>query len=198
MAHAPARTVSTAVVPSRSRGTRSVVSPAVWRAGSVKSFRAGRVHGEVRQPTLFDGSASRGRDGGWAPRPRGEPMIDPKCEPQGGGGLGEASPRRAYDSRREGRMERERGRRPLFELDEAPQAAKIKVIGLGGGGSNAGSRMMAAEFTGGEFIVANTDVQALYASPAPVKLQIAAKLTQGRGAGANPRIGRTAAQGGPG
>src|SRR3989442_15523210 len=99
MAHAPARTVSTAVVPSRSRGTRSVVSPAVWRAGSVKSFRAGRVHREVRQPTLFDGSASRGRDGGWAPRPRGEPMIDPKCEPQGGGGPGEAPPGRAYDPR---------------------------------------------------------------------------------------------------
>src|SRR2546425_11345607 len=143
MAHAPARTVSTAVVPSRSRGPRSVVSPAVGRAGSVKSFRAGRVHREVRQPTLFDGSASRGRDGGWAPRPRGEPMIDPKCEPQGGGGLGEASPRRAYDPRRcepqgggglgpapprraydprrGGRVERERGRRPLVELDEAPQ-----------------------------------------------------------------------------
>src|SRR5438034_825708 len=65
-------------------------------------------------------------------------------------------------------MERDRTRRPLFELDEVPQAAKIKVIGLGGGGSNAVSRMMAAEFTGVEFIVANTDVQALYASPALV------------------------------
>src|SRR2546425_10397475 len=144
MARAPAGTVPPAVAPPRRRGTPSVVSPAVGRAGSVKSFRAGRVHREVRQPTLFDGSASRGRDGGWAPRPRGEPMIDPKCEPQGGGGLGEASPRRAYDPRREGRGERGRGRRPLVELDEAPQAAKIKVIGLGGGGSNAGSRMIAA------------------------------------------------------
>src|SRR2546430_1145867 len=91
-------------------------------------------------------------------------------------------------------MERDRTRRPLFELDEVPQAAKIKVIGLGGGGSNAVSRMMAAEFTGVEFIVANTDVQALYASPAPVKLQIGAKLTQGLGAGSNPDIGRQAAQ----
>src|SRR5213596_3801663 len=91
-------------------------------------------------------------------------------------------------------MERDRTRRPLFELDEVPQAAKIKVIGLGGGGSNAVSRMMAAEFTGVEFIVANTDVQALYASPAPVKLQLGAKLTQGLGAGSNPDIGRQAAQ----
>src|SRR5437667_8997289 len=59
-------------------------------------------------------------------------------------------------------MEMDRTRRPLFELDEVPQAAKIKVIGLGGGGSNAVSRMMAAEVTGVEFIVANTDVQALH------------------------------------
>src|SRR3989442_15819987 len=94
-------------------------------------------------------------------------------------------------------MERDRTRRPLFELDEVPQAAKIKVIGLGGGGSNAGSRVVAAEFTGGEFIVANTDVQALYASPAPVKLQIGAKLPQGLGAGSNPASGPHAARGGP-
>ncbi|HXG16216.1 MAG TPA: cell division protein FtsZ [Calidithermus sp.] len=90
-------------------------------------------------------------------------------------------------------MERDRGRRPLFELDEAPQAAKIKVIGLGGGGSNAVSRMMASSFTGVEFIVANTDAQALRASPAPVKVQLGAKLTQGLGAGSNPEIGRDAA-----
>src|SRR2546427_7747020 len=96
--------------------------------------------------------------------------------------------------RKEDLMERDRTRRPLFELDEVPQAAKIKVIGLGGGGSNAVSRMMAAQFTGVEFIVANTDVQALYASPAPVKLQIGAKLTQGLGAGSNPDIGRQAAE----
>ncbi|MBI4247089.1 MAG: hypothetical protein HY614_07860, partial [Candidatus Rokubacteria bacterium] len=50
-------------------------------------------------------------------------------------------------------MEKERGRRPLFELDEVPQAAKIRVIGLGGGGSNAVSRMITAQFTGVEFIV---------------------------------------------
>src|SRR5438128_12071429 len=105
------------------------------------------------------------------------------------GGSGLADPGTEEDV-----MGRDRTRRPLFELDEVPQAAKIKVIGLGGGGSNAVSRMMAAEFTGVEFIVANTDVQALYASPAPVKLQIGAKLTQGLGAGSNPDIGRQAAQ----
>jgi cell division protein FtsZ len=90
-------------------------------------------------------------------------------------------------------MEKERGRRPLFELEETPQAAKIKVIGLGGGGSNAVSRMINAQFTGVDFIVANTDSQALRASPAPIKLHLGAKLTQGLGAGSNPAIGRDAA-----
>jgi cell division protein FtsZ len=90
-------------------------------------------------------------------------------------------------------MEKERSRRPLFELDESPQAAKIKVIGLGGGGSNAVSRMIAAQFTGVDFIVANTDNQALRASPATVKIQLGAKLTQGLGAGSNPQVGRDAA-----
>ncbi|MBI3634714.1 MAG: cell division protein FtsZ, partial [Candidatus Rokubacteria bacterium] len=91
-------------------------------------------------------------------------------------------------------MDKERGKRsPLFELDEAPLAAKIKVIGLGGGGSNAISRMIAAQFSGVEFIVANTDNQALRASPAPIKIQLGVKLTQGLGAGANPEVGRNAA-----
>src|SRR5687768_5895400 len=90
-------------------------------------------------------------------------------------------------------MEKDRARRPLFELDQVPQAAKIKVIGLGGGGGNAVSRMMAAQFTGVDFIVANTDVQALRASPAPVKFQLDSKLTQGLGAGSNPEVGRNAA-----
>src|SRR6266704_2751421 len=96
--------------------------------------------------------------------------------------------------RKEDLMERDRTRRPLFELDEVPQAAKIKVIGLGGGGGNAVSRMMTAQFTGVEFVVANTDVQALQASPAPVKLQLGTRLTQGLGAGSNPDVGRGAAQ----
>ena len=90
-------------------------------------------------------------------------------------------------------MEKDRARRPLFELEQVPQAAKIKVIGLGGGGGNAVSRMMAAEFTGVDFIVANTDLQALRNSPAPVKMQLGGKLTQGLGAGSNPEVGRDAA-----
>ena len=91
-------------------------------------------------------------------------------------------------------MEQGRGRRPMFELDEEREVAKIKVIGLGGGGSNAVNRMMAARFTGVEFIVANTDVQALRASPAPMKIQIGARLTGGLGAGSDPEVGRNAAQ----
>jgi len=90
-------------------------------------------------------------------------------------------------------MQTDRTRRPLFELDQVPQAAKIKVIGLGGGGGNAVSRMMAADFTGVEFIVANTDVQALRASPAPMKIQLGTQLTKGLGAGSNPDIGRDSA-----
>jgi cell division protein FtsZ len=91
-------------------------------------------------------------------------------------------------------MEKDRARRPLFELEQPVQAAKIKVIGLGGGGGNAVSRMMAAQFTGVDFIVANTDVQALHASPAPIKIQLGTKLTGGLGAGSNPEVGRNAAQ----
>ena len=91
-------------------------------------------------------------------------------------------------------MENTRSRRPLFELDPAAEVAKIKVIGLGGGGGNAVGRMMEAEFTGVKLIVANTDLQALRASAVPVKLQLGAKLTQGLGAGANPDVGRDAAQ----
>ena len=91
-------------------------------------------------------------------------------------------------------MEQGRGRRPMFEIDEERQVAKIKVIGLGGGGSNAVNRMMAARFTGVEFIVANTDLQALRSSPAPYKIQLGAKLTSGLGAGSNPEVGRSAAQ----
>src|SRR5215475_10452887 len=87
----------------------------------------------------------------------------------------------------------DRAERPLFELEEFQQIAKIKVIGLGGGGGNAVSRMMSSQFTGVEFIVANTDRQSLHASAVPIKLQLGAKLTQGLGAGSNPDIGRSAA-----
>jgi cell division protein FtsZ len=94
-------------------------------------------------------------------------------------------------------MERDRSRRPLFDLEPMEQVAKIKVIGLGGGGGNAVNRMMEAKFTGVEFIVANTDIQALRASGVPVKVQLGAKLTQGLGAGSNPEVGRDAAQENP-
>jgi cell division protein FtsZ len=77
--------------------------------------------------------------------------------------------------------------------DEIARGAKIKVIGVGGGGGNAVNRMIAAKLEGVEFIVANTDVQALQASQAPVKLQLGVKLTSGLGAGANPDVGRRAA-----
>ncbi len=77
--------------------------------------------------------------------------------------------------------------------DDMPRGAKIKVIGVGGGGGNAVNRMIAAKMEGVEFIVANTDVQALQLSSAPVKLQLGVKLTSGLGAGANPDVGRRAA-----
>jgi cell division protein FtsZ len=72
-------------------------------------------------------------------------------------------------------------------------SAKIKVIGVGGGGSNAVNRMVRAGFDGVEFIVANTDLQALQTNAAPVKLQIGSKLTKGLGCGADPNVGRSAA-----
>jgi len=79
-------------------------------------------------------------------------------------------------------------------LDEESRAgARIKVIGVGGGGSNAVNRMVVAGLTGVEFIVANTDQQALANSPAPVKIQLGRLLTKGLGAGADPNVGRDAA-----
>jgi cell division protein FtsZ len=77
--------------------------------------------------------------------------------------------------------------------EEALRGACIKVIGVGGGGGNAVNRMIQASMEGVEFIVANTDVQALKLSQAPVKLQLGVRLTLGLGAGANPDIGRRAA-----
>src|SRR5919106_1445204 len=76
---------------------------------------------------------------------------------------------------------------------EARRGARIKVIGVGGGGSNAVNRMVAAGLPGVEFIVANTDAQALDHNRASVKIQLGMKLTKGLGAGADPNIGRQAA-----
>ena len=76
---------------------------------------------------------------------------------------------------------------------EMDQLAKIKVIGLGGGGGNAINRMVESGVKGVEFIVANTDLQVLNNSKADVKIQIGASLTDGLGAGAKPEIGKEAA-----
>ncbi len=77
--------------------------------------------------------------------------------------------------------------------DEAPMGTRIKVIGVGGGGSNAVARMMSEGMSGVEFHILNTDAQALNASPVPNKLAIGSKITNGLGAGSDPNVGRQAA-----
>jgi cell division protein FtsZ len=77
--------------------------------------------------------------------------------------------------------------------DDSRNDARIKVIGVGGGGGNAVNRMIEAGMDGIEFITANTDLQALRMSRASVKIQLGVKLTNGLGAGANPEVGRKAA-----
>jgi cell division protein FtsZ len=93
---------------------------------------------------------------------------------------------------RETMTAKETGIRMSFSEDNQ-QGAKIKVIGVGGGGCNAVNRMIRAKVEGVEFIAANTDLQALKMSQAPIKLQLGGKLTKGLGAGANPEVGRKAA-----
>ena len=83
--------------------------------------------------------------------------------------------------------------RLVLEEETARAGARIKVIGVGGGGGNAVNRMVHAGFGDVEFIVANTDRQALMNNAAPVKVQIGAQLTKGLGAGADPNVGRAAA-----
>jgi cell division protein FtsZ len=82
--------------------------------------------------------------------------------------------------------------RVSFE-DAVPPTAKIRVMGVGGGGGNAVNRMIAANVAGVEFLAANTDCQALRSSRAAMKLQLGMKLTKGLGAGANPEVGKSAA-----
>ncbi|HOG28751.1 MAG TPA: cell division protein FtsZ [Vicinamibacterales bacterium] len=77
--------------------------------------------------------------------------------------------------------------------DTSQTGARIKVIGVGGGGGNAVNRMVREGFDGVQFVVANTDVQALRLNAAPIKVQLGEKLTKGLGAGADPTIGRQAA-----
>ncbi|HFE43941.1 MAG TPA: cell division protein FtsZ, partial [Nannocystis exedens] len=81
-----------------------------------------------------------------------------------------------------------------FELDEAlPAQANIKVIGVGGAGGNAINTMITNKVEGVEFIVANTDIQALEKNLAPTAIQLGREITRGLGAGANPEKGREAA-----
>ena len=82
-----------------------------------------------------------------------------------------------------------------YEMEDEGGAAeaRIKVIGVGGGGSNAVAHMLESGLEGVEFHVLNTDIQALRASPVPNKLAIGSKITQGRGAGADPEVGKQAA-----
>ncbi|MFH1994964.1 MAG: cell division protein FtsZ, partial [Nitrospinota bacterium] len=82
----------------------------------------------------------------------------------------------------------------MFELSEDfNDGARIKVIGVGGGGGTAVESMMSRKINGVEFVVVNTDAQVLKRSSVPVKLQIGADLTRGLGAGGSPDIGKRAA-----
>ncbi|MCX7974258.1 MAG: cell division protein FtsZ [Candidatus Aminicenantes bacterium] len=90
-------------------------------------------------------------------------------------------------------MTEDRSNRLKFHLIEESPGAKIKVIGIGGGGGNAINRMIEANIEGVEFIAVNTDLQALQTNLAPIKIQIGAQLTKGLGSGGNPEIGRQAA-----
>src|SRR5712691_9910224 len=110
--------------------------------------------------------------------------------------------RRPWKASRFGREEktmtpevREPGRSINIFIDDEPPitGARIKVIGVGGGGGNAVNRMIDAGIEGIEFVVANTDLQALKRSRAPVKIQLGGRLTKGLGAGADPEVGRQAA-----
>jgi cell division protein FtsZ len=86
------------------------------------------------------------------------------------------------------------GGKLMFEIVEQENLkARIKVIGIGGGGGNAVNTMIGGKLTGVDFMVANTDAQSLDASRAPVRIQLGATVTKGLGAGANPEIGRRAA-----
>ena len=83
----------------------------------------------------------------------------------------------------------------MFQFEESlNQGAKIKVVGVGGGGGNAVNTMIRSQVEGVEFICANTDAQALRRSSAPMKIQLGGQLTKGLGAGADPDIGRQAAE----
>ena len=82
----------------------------------------------------------------------------------------------------------------MFELDSKVNVgARIKVVGVGGGGSNAITTMISSGLSGVEFVVANTDKQSLERSKAPFKIQLGERTTRGLGAGGNPEIGKASA-----
>ena len=82
----------------------------------------------------------------------------------------------------------------MIEFVDASEGARIKVVGVGGGGGNAVNTMIAAGLPGVDFIAANTDAQALRANLSPVKVQLGEQLTRGLGAGGNPSVGKNAAE----
>jgi cell division protein FtsZ len=82
----------------------------------------------------------------------------------------------------------------MIEFVDASGGARIKVVGVGGGGGNAVNTMIAAGLPGVDFIAANTDAQALRANLSPIKVQLGEKLTRGLGAGGNPEMGKRSAQ----
>jgi cell division protein FtsZ len=104
------------------------------------------------------------------------------------------SPARAgFDTPRP--RQRQREETPMVELDRTLEGnARIKVVGVGGGGSNAVNRMIRSKLKGVEFVAINTDLQALTNSEAQVKMHIGRKLTRGLGAGGNPTVGAEAAE----
>src|SRR5580704_9295311 len=101
--------------------------------------------------------------------------------------IGEEAPLMAIDEYKETRS------MITFELEPSINGANIKVIGIGGGGGNAVNRMIQAGIEGVQFLVANTDLQALKNSRASVKLQIGERLTKGLGAGGDPEVGKQSA-----
>ena len=115
----------------------------------------------------------------------GERAIDDKMEMQFQDIMEFVAGEQSGDDRREATM--------IQFDDEQKLPARIKVIGVGGCGGNAVSTMVLAGIQGVEFVAANTDRQALDRTGSPNKLQIGSKLTRGRGAGANPEVGRNAA-----
>src|SRR5437899_6684684 len=117
--------------------------------------------------------------------------LQPQSAPRQRKGRG-GKERETKFQRRAAEMKKENDIRISFN-EEARNDAKIKVIGVGGGGNNAVNRMIDAGMEGIEFVVANTDLQALRMSHAPLKIQLGVKLTNGLGAGANPEVGRKAA-----